>query len=185
MQALISAVCLLISPTEHPIQFHLQPNVRGARITVVYLYKIALFTVLSRLQAFLPQLEASNAELARRAQADPSSVDIENIPEGAEQYIEMVRIKNMISISLYSLRPSLQNLGLGVFEDRSNQEDVDMSDTSSDSSDSSSNSESSSSDDDDSDSSSETNSSHPTRPIKPLPRRPEIVELSDTSLSTE
>jgi hypothetical protein len=43
--------------------------------------------VLSRVQAFLPQLQASNAILA---QADPSSVDIENIQDDA-QYIEMVR----------------------------------------------------------------------------------------------
>lgn len=46
--------------------------------------------VLSRVQAFLPQLEASNALLSQRAQEDPDSINIEHIPEGMEQYIEMV-----------------------------------------------------------------------------------------------
>ena len=53
--------------------------------------------VLSRVQAFLPQMEASNAVLAQKVQADPASVDIENIAEGAEQYIEMVRDLDSIS----------------------------------------------------------------------------------------
>ena len=44
--------------------------------------------MLSRVQAFLPQLAESNAELARRAQSDPSAVDIENV-DGDEAYIEM------------------------------------------------------------------------------------------------
>ncbi|KAF8240048.1 hypothetical protein L208DRAFT_1020688, partial [Tricholoma matsutake] len=55
--------------------------------------------LLSRIQAFLPAFEASNAILAQRAQADPKSVDIEHIDEGMDRYIEM-------------------DLGLGVFEDR-------------------------------------------------------------------
>ena len=48
------------------------------------------FSVLSRVQAFLPQLEASNAILAQRAREDPNSIDIEHIPDGIDQYIEMV-----------------------------------------------------------------------------------------------
>ncbi|KAJ2914921.1 hypothetical protein MD484_g5479, partial [Candolleomyces efflorescens] len=55
--------------------------------------------VLGRIQAFLPELEASNRALLERAQADPSSVDIENVKEGEARYIEM-------------------NLGLGVYEER-------------------------------------------------------------------
>ncbi|KAK0466777.1 uncharacterized protein EV420DRAFT_1240577, partial [Desarmillaria tabescens] len=55
--------------------------------------------LLSRVQAFLPQIEASNAILTQRVELDPKSVDIEHITEGMEQYIEM-------------------NLGLGVFEHR-------------------------------------------------------------------
>ena len=47
------------------------------------------FIVLSRVQAFLPQLEASNAILAQRARDDPNSIDIEHIPDGMDQYIEM------------------------------------------------------------------------------------------------
>lgn len=49
-----------------------------------------LSTVLSRVQEFLPQMEASNAVLSRRARDDPQSIDIETIEEGAHQYIEMV-----------------------------------------------------------------------------------------------
>ena len=46
--------------------------------------------VLSRVQAFLPQLAASNAEIARRAKDDPTSVDIETLGGGGP-YIQMVR----------------------------------------------------------------------------------------------
>ncbi|TDL28143.1 hypothetical protein BD410DRAFT_347400 [Rickenella mellea] len=53
--------------------------------------------LLNRVQAFLPQIEAANANLAHQAQLDPASIDIENIDDG--QYIEM-------------------NLGLGVFDMR-------------------------------------------------------------------
>lgn len=48
------------------------------------------FSVLSRVQAFLPRLEASNALLSQRVKEDPSSVDIEHISAGMERYIEMV-----------------------------------------------------------------------------------------------
>lgn len=47
-------------------------------------------SVLSRVQAFLPELAASNADLARRSQQDPRSVDIENVDSTEERYIEMV-----------------------------------------------------------------------------------------------
>ncbi|KAF8181265.1 hypothetical protein BJ912DRAFT_979897 [Pholiota molesta] len=142
--------------------------------------------LLSRVQAFLPQLEASNALLSQRAQEDPDSINIEHIPEGMEQYIEM-------------------NLGLGVFEDRSqsqkneagnegddddDDDDSEMS-TSSDSSDSDINEMAADEDDDsdaDSDESSEIITSFvPSRPIKPLPKRssnrppPEIVVLNESS----
>ncbi|KAH9481182.1 hypothetical protein JR316_0005702 [Psilocybe cubensis] len=131
--------------------------------------------LLSRVQAFLPQLEASNAILTQRAQEDPSSVDIEHIPEGMDQYIEM-------------------NLGLGVFEDRSHianqgDEDSEMSTSSSSSSESSDKARDNDDDDDsdaDSDESSEIITSFvPSRPIKPLPRRastkpnPGIVVLDE------
>ncbi|KAG5642179.1 hypothetical protein DXG03_003442 [Asterophora parasitica] len=70
--------------------------------------------LLSRVQAFLPQIEASNAALQQRLDNDPSSIDIENVEDGAEQYIEM-------------------NLGLGLFEQRRAGATSDESDSSSDS----------------------------------------------------
>ncbi|KAJ8516148.1 hypothetical protein ONZ45_g6496 [Pleurotus djamor] len=157
--------------------------------------------LLSRVQAFLPQLEASNALLAQKMQDSPASVDIENITEGTTEYIEM-------------------NLGLGVFEQRlggmQGDMDVDAEEAEFSSSSSSSSStptsgpttlrppfasstssftsSSSSSDDDngdyddyDSDASSEIITCFvPSRPIRPLPRRslnarprPQIVVLGD------
>ncbi|KAF9808509.1 hypothetical protein IEO21_07864 [Rhodonia placenta] len=141
--------------------------------------------LLSRVQAFLPQLAASNADLLRRAQEDPSSVDIENTAD-AERIIEM-------------------NLGLGVFEQRapapsttaydadlreddadatgqssSDHSDTDSSDSDSETESSDSTSNSNSNSDSDADASMDDESS-PKRPIKPLPRgkssRPEIVML--------
>ncbi|KAF4564465.1 hypothetical protein EYR36_002399 [Pleurotus pulmonarius] len=131
--------------------------------------------LISRVQAFLPQLEVSNSLLAKKMQEDPGSVDIENITEGESQYIEM-------------------NLGLGVFEQRNkNQEmdvDVDDSESSSYSSTSTTSSSGSSASDDttsdidyDSDASSEIITCFvPSRPIRPLPKRkprPQIVVLGD------
>lgn len=49
-------------------------------------------SVLSRVQAFLPQMEASNVILTERAEADPQSVDMEQVGDEAEPYIEMVRL---------------------------------------------------------------------------------------------
>ncbi|KAF8808670.1 hypothetical protein BYT27DRAFT_7137134 [Phlegmacium glaucopus] len=131
--------------------------------------------LLSRVQAFLPQLEASNAVLAQRAREDPNSIDIEHIPEGMDQYIEM-------------------NLGLGIFEDRSHKsaqcnEDSEMSISSS----SNSSDISERDNDPDSDMDSEASSEiitcfAPYRPIRPLPRRhnrprPEIVILEEAAKS--
>jgi len=129
--------------------------------------------LLSRVQAFLPQLEASNKALLRRAQEDPSSVDIENV-EDEENYIEM-------------------NLGLGVFEDRSKASTASNHESDSDSE--SSDTSSSSGSDSDSESSggssiidSEVSTSAlGSRPIKPLPRRgsahPGIVLLDNSRAS--
>ncbi|KAI0635391.1 hypothetical protein C8Q77DRAFT_1072599 [Trametes polyzona] len=153
--------------------------------------------LLSRVQAFLPELAASNAELVRRARENPESVDIEHIGDDQEQYIEM-------------------NLGLGVFDHRGELPpgipvaDVDFdaqmedSDSDSDSSSSSSSddsrisssdfsdSSSSSSDEENSDADMDTATSSTQektkRPTKPLPKRgassgskkPEIVVLSET-----
>ncbi|KAI0655026.1 hypothetical protein C8Q70DRAFT_924703 [Cubamyces menziesii] len=148
--------------------------------------------LLSRVQAFLPELAASNAELLRRARENPESVDIENIDEDQEQYIEM-------------------NLGLGVFEHRGDlppgipvtEVDLDAQMNSSDSSsDSDSGSDGDSSEDSDSSSEEESSSEEDSsseadivissqkqeRPKKPLPRRkdtsgapkPGIVVLSET-----
>ncbi|KAL1926785.1 hypothetical protein VTP01DRAFT_5431 [Rhizomucor pusillus] len=52
--------------------------------------------ILSRVQAFLPQLKSANEELSK---ADPSKLNIENLEDEDERYIEM-------------------NLGLGVFEEK-------------------------------------------------------------------
>ncbi|KAL1939238.1 hypothetical protein VTO73DRAFT_10041 [Trametes versicolor] len=149
--------------------------------------------LLSRIQAFLPELAASNADLLRRAQENPESVDIENVGEDQEQYIEM-------------------DLGLGVFDHHGEipagipVADVDF-DVAMDNSDSDSGSSSEDdSDDSSSDSSSEEDSSSGSdsdsdvdivvssgqekkaRPKKPLPKRnstfgeanPDIVVLSET-----
>ncbi|KAL5519162.1 hypothetical protein ACEPAH_845 [Sanghuangporus vaninii] len=153
--------------------------------------------LLSRVESFLPQMEAANAELARRTQSSPESVDIENLgnrereddedEDGDEddedgrqgQYIEM-------------------NLGLGVFDIRRRP----LSDTTSTSSSSSassnfddddshsSTSNSTRSDEADSDSHSDSDAStsgHPgsllNRPIRPLPKRarPNIVVLNEST----
>ncbi|KAF9269300.1 hypothetical protein L218DRAFT_983856 [Marasmius fiardii PR-910] len=122
--------------------------------------------LLSRVQAFLPQMEASNVELTQRMETDPSSVDIENLTEGMDHYIEM-------------------NLGLGVFTTKTSQQDTEMSPATSESSDSTS---SNSAEDDNSDSEYDSDSSDESgiissflpphlnaavkaRMIKPLPRR--------------
>ena len=55
--------------------------------------------MLSRVQAFLPQLKASNEVLLQKAQVDPQSLDIENIDENDTHVIEMVcQIVDLISL---------------------------------------------------------------------------------------
>ncbi|KAJ3808378.1 hypothetical protein F5876DRAFT_46130 [Lentinula aff. lateritia] len=104
--------------------------------------------LLSRVQAFLPQMEASNTILSQRVETDPQSVDMEQLEDTSERYIEL-------------------NLGLGVFDMKPNGqsadcEDTEMADSSSSASSSSSSSLSSSSssdsDSDDTDSESELDS---------------------------
>jgi hypothetical protein len=46
--------------------------------------------VISRVQAFLPQMMAANEELFRRARESHSSVDIEQFDGAEDSYIEMV-----------------------------------------------------------------------------------------------
>ncbi|KAJ7512720.1 hypothetical protein B0H11DRAFT_2267790 [Mycena galericulata] len=141
----------------------------------------SLSELLARVQAFLPQIEASNAELATLAAVDPRSVDIENV-DGDEEVIQM-------------------KLGLGVFEDRTGKEASSSDEESeSDEEDSEDSTDSGTTTSDESDSSSsEDESSRQTqgtrqvaplpkrallsRAIKPLPRRtrPEIVVLSETT----
>ncbi|KAG6899866.1 hypothetical protein C0993_006019 [Termitomyces sp. T159_Od127] len=122
--------------------------------------------LLSRVQAFLPALEASNALLSSQ---DPTHIDIEHVDSESGPYIEM-------------------NIGLGVFDVTGSTSpfNVNVSDTptfplpkspsasSSDSSTSTTGSSSTSSDDWDSDESSDVEiitSFKPVRPVKPLPRR--------------
>jgi hypothetical protein len=85
---------ILTPETERRMQLILQWNVRllsQLKIKHNTIPQPNTFTiVLSRIHAFLPALEASNAILAQRAQADPRSVDIEHVDEGMDQYIEMV-----------------------------------------------------------------------------------------------
>ncbi|KAJ6469043.1 hypothetical protein C8R47DRAFT_1151025 [Mycena vitilis] len=141
----------------------------------------SLNELLGRVQAFLPEIEASNTALAEKASLDPRSVDIENV-DGDEKVIQM-------------------NLGLGVFEDRTGREGEGESDESSDEDEDGmeEDSDESSSDTDDS-ASSAAESDDPgapnlgrtsaplpkrvllARPSKPLPKRggrPEIIVLSE------
>ncbi|KAJ3774511.1 hypothetical protein FB446DRAFT_728738 [Lentinula raphanica] len=71
--------------------------------------------LLSRVQSFLPRIEASNAILNQRVETDPQSVDMEQL-ENSERYIEM-------------------NLGLGVYDvnpqgPSSEDQDTEMTDSS-------------------------------------------------------
>ncbi|KAI8387271.1 hypothetical protein BD560DRAFT_381962 [Blakeslea trispora] len=74
--------------------------------------------ILSRVQAFLPQMKEANEQLRN---ADPSKLDIENVDED-QQYIEMVRFASCCLY--YRLTFSfLKNLGLGVFEEKKDDSD--------------------------------------------------------------
>lgn len=71
--------------------------------------------VLSRVQAFLPQLKSANEELSK---ADPSKLNIENLEDEDERYIEMVLFRQSGLTSIDDAYNALQNLGLGVFEEK-------------------------------------------------------------------
>ncbi|KAH7887472.1 hypothetical protein F5I97DRAFT_1925921 [Phlebopus sp. FC_14] len=123
--------------------------------------------LLARVQAFLPSIKASNEDLA---QQDPENLNIENIEEDEERYIEM-------------------NLGLGVFESRRRRSSSSASSSSDEESDSSSSESESSSDCSSSggESPSDDSAVNPGsfRPIKPLPRRvaqrgPMKIEVLDS-----
>lgn len=141
--------------------------------------------LLSRVEAFLPQFAASTADITRRAQADPDSVDIEKFGHPGP-YIQM-------------------KLGLGVYEEKrgtpsssAGESDAEMdhhvSSATSSSSDSAFTSQGDdSSDEYDSDSSvdiisSAMSSLQAARPIRPLPRRkttrPQIVVVGDSSATS-
>jgi len=119
--------------------------------------------LLERVRNFLPQLADSNAALAQQA---PDAIDIENVGEDQEHYVEM-------------------NLGLGVFEYRGKPPNPEISS----SSDSDTKSESSSNDSSsDSESSTEISlTACSSRPMKPLPKRNRpvgIVVIGETSTPT-
>ena len=59
--------------------------------------------VLSRVQAFLPEIAASNAQLELQARQNPQSIDIESVREG-EAYIKMVRPALFFGHSKYPKR---------------------------------------------------------------------------------
>ncbi|KAI5124108.1 hypothetical protein M0805_000922 [Coniferiporia weirii] len=129
--------------------------------------------LLERLHDFLPQMEAANAELERRVQTDPESVDIEHLGHAGDgQYIEM-------------------NLGLGVFDVRRPASELDdpSSDDSGSSDDDASISDTSTGNGTDASSSaigghasSPIGASPTQRPTRPLPKRtrPGIVVLDDS-----
>ncbi|KAJ6532016.1 hypothetical protein B0H19DRAFT_1081924 [Mycena capillaripes] len=126
---------------------------------------------LERVRAFLPQIQAANAESLEKASIDPGSVDMKNV-EADEKFIQM-------------------SLGLGVFEDRTRKEGSDSlsgessyeDDSEEDSDETSTSSGISESTGDESD----DDQPLPFWPIKALPRRagrPQIV-LSETTTSSK
>ncbi|KAG6855739.1 hypothetical protein H0H87_011379 [Tephrocybe sp. NHM501043] len=134
--------------------------------------------LLSRVHAFLPAIQASNALLSSQ---DLEKIDIEHVDDSTDHYIEM-------------------NLGLGIFDVRGSTEPISMpisahssvsSSTSSSSSYSSTSSASSYDNDSDSESDAEIITSFvPIRPTKPLPRRamrqmqPRIAVLGQTDAAS-
>lgn len=72
---------LVDQPTECMQNY--EPTLIAARV---------FFTVITRIHNFLPQLEAANAELSRRVETNPMSVDIEHVENKDGAYIEMVCI---------------------------------------------------------------------------------------------
>ncbi|KAH9855487.1 hypothetical protein C2E23DRAFT_866640 [Lenzites betulinus] len=148
--------------------------------------------LLSRVQAFLPELAASNADLIQRARENPESVNIENIGADQERYIEM-----KLGLGVFDHRGELPagipvaNVDLDVqMNDSDSSSDSDSDTTSSDSSTSSSSADDSSSDEESESDvdivvSAQDNNA---RPKKPLPKRttnvegkrPAITVLSET-----
>lgn len=60
-------------------------------------YTHQILPVLSRIQAFLPEFAASTAEITRKAEEDPDSVDIEKL-QGEGPYIRMVHVLNPLAL---------------------------------------------------------------------------------------
>lgn len=91
-------------PRKKPKMFKIQPNSDSKLSFFVKkkdvekeTCKITKTLVLSRVQAFLPQMQQANQSLER---ADPAALDIENVDEDEEQYIEMVRRVRLIYVSV-------------------------------------------------------------------------------------
>ncbi|KAL5534049.1 hypothetical protein ACEPAG_509 [Sanghuangporus baumii] len=146
--------------------------------------------LLSRVESFLPQMEAANKELARRMESSPESVDIENLgdqeDEDEDEDDKVGRQGQHIEM----------NLGLGVFDIRRRPISDTTTTSSNASSDDDSHSDSSNSthsDEADSDSHSDSDASTSglpghllNRPIRPLPKRarPNIVVLNESTTDT-
>ncbi|CAG8641315.1 10042_t:CDS:2 [Acaulospora colombiana] len=92
-------------------------------------------TQTSEFQAFLPQIMAANEDLFRRARETDSSVDIEHFDGTEGAYIEMVNYNHCTERKKrYKALSILQNLGLGLFEQRTERSAEDKSSSSTDSS---------------------------------------------------
>ncbi|KAG6826477.1 hypothetical protein H0H92_015650 [Tricholoma furcatifolium] len=138
-------------------------------------------TVLSRVHAFLPAIEASNALLASQG---PEKIDIEHVDNVDGPYIEM-----NLGLGLFDVRGSTTGLSTSPsppFPLSGLQSVSPMSYMSSSSQSSNSTFSSSSDEDSDEDDTEIITSFTPIRPIKPLPRRaaarrPGIVVLGSTS----
>ncbi|KAG8739777.1 hypothetical protein FRC10_005160 [Ceratobasidium sp. 414] len=150
-----------------------------SRLCSLIIWALISDTVMQRLQSFLPAMEQSTHDLQQRAQADPASLDIEQLNPSAEEYIEM-------------------NLGLGVYESRANRRSqsphADSTDSDTDSSTSSSSSSSGSDSDSDSDSDTSSRpdvlsilmSAVPPVPRMPVPSaRPNIVILRSDKCTSQ
>ncbi|CAO3592787.1 unnamed protein product [Absidia cylindrospora] len=74
--------------------------------------------ILSRVQSFLPQLQAANQQLDA---VDPSKLDIENVDEDSEQYIEM-----NLGLGVYDTKPTTTTSDDGDDDDDSDDNDADI-----------------------------------------------------------
>ncbi|KAG8928029.1 hypothetical protein FRC02_007450 [Tulasnella sp. 418] len=147
--------------------------------------------LLARLEAFLPEIKAANEELAKMAEIDPSSMDIEKIDDDVTDSDEDEDSVDASEEAAAKIRePYIEmNLGLGVFEQRPVNQEHSQSDDDSDSSDT----ESSEDEDGEGDEDDEMHMSD--APSKDLlssrspeskPSQPKIVILSDKpNVSTE